>query len=144
MMCSIVSGTTCHQGLQIQQLVCACEQRTLQIRASFHGTDSLCLLCKQVPETIEHFLLSCQELQIVRNYHMQQLYEAVVHCYSEAVWKNIQDQELTVQLIMDCTADGIFPTPPSCVQLGKLESASRRYCYALHWLRKRLTDENGL
>ena len=47
--------------------------------------------------------------------------------------------ELMVQLIMDCTADGILPPPPpSSYQLDKLESTARRYCYALHWLRKRL------
>ena len=110
----------------------------------YSGTDPTCLLCMQAPETITHFLLSCQELQPVRVYHMQQIHEVVVHCYSEATWTDIQNQELMVQLIMDCTAPGVLPTPPDSYQLNKLESATRRYCYALHWLRKRLTDENGL
>ena len=46
-----------------------------------------------------------------------------------------------VQVIMDCMVYGILPTTSKCYQLDKLESAWRRYCYALHWLGKRLTDE---
>lgn len=110
----------------------------------YPGTDSLCLLCKQAPEDLEHFLLSCQKLQTVRDYHMQQVHEAVVHCYAEDVWINIQNQNLLVQLIMDCTAPGILPTPPNYQQIDKIESTARRYCYAHHWMRKMMIDENGL
>ena len=111
----------------------------------YPGTDASCPLCRQAPETLLHFLLVCEDLQWVREHHMQRIQEAVVSCYSEAVWDAlVWNQQLMVQLILDCTADGILPTPPDSLQLVVIESAARRYCYALHWLRKKLTDDAGL
>ena len=111
----------------------------------YPGTDASCPLCRQAPETLRHFLLACEDLQWVREHHMQRIQEAVVSCYSEAVWDAlVWNQQLMVQLILDCTVDGILPTPPDSLQLVVIESAARRYCYALHWLRKKLTDDAGL
>lgn len=72
---------------------------------------------------------------------MHQIKEAVVNCHSDSVWDDIEVNGNMVQLIMDCTFDGVLPSPPDSQQLDAIESSTRKLCHALHWLRKRLFDD---
>ena len=60
----------------------------------YHDQDASCPLCNQESETLEHFLLRCQQLDKTRQSHLQQVREAVIFGYAEEIWDRLQTQEL--------------------------------------------------
>jgi hypothetical protein len=88
------------------------------------------------PETLEHFLLQCETLQATRQHHLQQVQSAVEEAYSESAWRAVQNNNILIQLILDCTYEGTLPSPPCKDGLDSIESATRRLCFALHRMRE--------
>jgi hypothetical protein len=111
---------------------------TLQEKKAVYypGTEATCLLCKNTPETLEHFLLQCETLQATRQHHLQQVQSAVEEAYSEMAWREVQNNNMLLQLILDCTYEGTQPSPPCKDGLDSIESATRRLCFALHRMRE--------
>ena len=83
---------------------------------------STCPLCKGPPETLEHFLLECPELQNKRTSHLKKL---------KTILPNIKDEQL-LQLIIDSS---VYTDDNSA------ERISRRMCYDLHNKRTKLLTE---
>jgi hypothetical protein len=106
--------------------------------AYYPGTEATCLLCKKTPETMEHFLLQCEALQATRQHYLQQVQSAVEEAYSESTWGAVHSNNVLMQLILDCTYNGVLPSPPCASGLASIESATRRLCFALHLMREAL------
>ena len=104
---------------------------TLQVnRAKFNQSevDPTCMLCRQDPETTEHFLLTCPTLEDVR----RPLLEGVLNTTHKLIQGSVAPPIL-LQLILDCSgvlgSDRIddYSSP-----LRTLERQSISYCHALH------------
>ena len=94
---------------------------------------SLCILCGEEEETIEHFLLTCPCLAKTRGKYLNQLLGLLVEhlsCPSDRVVT-----QLTVELIL---------TPARYVETDVVplfEQATRRLVYRLHCARSRALDQ---
>ena len=59
-------------------------------------TDTTCLMCKEEPETIDHFMIRCSALEEVR----QPILKRILHC-AEYLMQSPIDYENLVQLLLD-------------------------------------------
>ncbi len=110
---------------------------TLQCnRAKFnqHKVDDTCLLCRKEPEDRCHFLLRCDALDSPRAYYLKQMKEAVLQEFQyEQASTVLEDQQLTLQLILDCSHPDIARVLPVTSHfIDHIERISRKYCYTLH------------
>ncbi len=69
-----------------------------------------CPLCEEEPESIEHFILHCQRLQNTRQAYLHHVRDSVVMGFSEEAWNNILSHQDLLQLILDCTFEGVLPS----------------------------------
>lgn len=119
-------------------------------RAKFnqYKVDDTCLLCENEPEDRCHFLLRCSALEAPRTHHLKQLMEIVVNESSaEEASIIVNNQQLTLQLILDCSHPSITSIlTMSPTTIDSIERISRKLCYILHRHRSaqiKLLSENN-
>ena len=105
-------------------------------RAKFNQYDvkETCVMCKKESETRCHFLLKCEKLEQPRRYYMDRLSTMLFdNCPSDVVRKVLNNQNLTVQLILDSSHPTISSiitiTPHLC---NDIEEITRKLCFNLH------------
>ena len=104
-------------------------------RAAFNQNkvDSTCIMCRKGEETMQHFLLECSELHMIRNPIMNSVLEARSSLCSPA-----SDSDILLELIIDCSA--LINTKTHNQELSNVEFQTRRLCFALNCERfKRLS-----
>ena len=104
-------------------------------RAAFNQNkvDSTCLVCRKGEETMQHFLLECSELHMIRNPIMNSVLEACSSLCNPA-----SDTDTLLELIIDCSA--LINTNTHNQELSNVEFQTRRLCFALNCERfKRLS-----
>ncbi len=90
-------------------------------------------------ETIEHILLDCPSLDIVRKTQFNLLAETIIHGHGIYVWANIlSDRNRLLQLILDVTKLGF-----KAQDVDVIEEQCRRFIYTLHCRRVYLLDQNS-
>ena len=67
---------------------------------------SICTLCETGDEDIYHFLLVCSSLKSTRERHLQKIQE-YLDSLRNGLYQDIQDADMLVQLLMDCTSQEI-------------------------------------
>ena len=102
-------------------------------RAAFNQTKiTLCQMCKQEDEDMEHFIFRCPTLSSARDHLLKILLMSVPYVYTlhpSIDWKH----EDLLQLIMDSTHPTIVALLPMTTDLKLiLEKHSRILCYSLH------------
>ena len=61
--------------------------------------DPTCLMCKEEPETVNHFLIRCSSLAEVR----QPIMDSIFRC-AEGFMQAPTETEILVQLLLDCVS----------------------------------------
>ena len=115
---------------------------TLQFnRAKFNQfrVNPLSPLCKQAPETREHFIVTCKCLKDIRSRYLRKIRD-IFGC-SSSTDHILQTPELCIQLLLDSS----HPCVSQCLELSEkqtvlLELRSRELIYALHLKRVRLLN----
>ena len=98
---------------------------------------SICTLCETGDEDIYHFLLVCSSLKSTRKRHLQKIQE-YMDSLRNGLYQDIQDADLLVQLLMDCTSQEInYGIRIKQQQYMEMESLSRIFCYDMHVSRLR-------
>ena len=97
-------------------------------RAAFNQNkvDSTCLVCRKDEETMQHFLLECSELHMIRNSIMNSVLEACSSLCNRA-----SDTDTLLELIIDCSA--LINTKTHNQELSNVEFQTRRLCFALNY-----------
>ena len=67
---------------------------------------SICTLCETGDEDIYHFLLVCSSLKSTWERHLQKIQE-YLDSLRNGLYQDIQDADMLVQLLMDCTSQKI-------------------------------------
>ena len=97
--------------------------------------DQTCRMCKEEPETIEHFMKRCSALEEVR----QSILKRILQC-AEYLMRSPIDSENLVQLLLDSA--GVFPDPKDTkvqTNIINIEKLAKILCIILHTQRyKRL------
>ena len=105
-------------------------------RAKFnqYSVNPTCLLCGEDPEDLEHFLLKCRALTVIRDPFMEKTICLLNDYLGIKEQQNItRDLNLLVALILDCTAVDLNLCETQRDDfLSKFESVARGMCYALH------------
>ena len=98
---------------------------------------SICTLCETGDEDIYHFLLVCSCLKSTWERHLQKIQE-YMDSLRNGLYQDIQDADLLVQLLMDCTSQKInYGIRIKQQQYMEMESLSRIFCYDMHVSRLR-------
>ena len=90
--------------------------------------DPTCLMCKEEPETVDHFLIRCSALADVR----KPIMDSILRCAECFIQAPIETQVLT-QLLLDCV--GVFSDSKDIqVQsfIINIEKLAKRLCLTLH------------
>ena len=95
-------------------------------RASFNQNkvDPTCMLCKNGKESLQHFLLDCSVLSLIRNPIMNSILEACSSLCNPAC-----DIDTLLKLVTDCSA--LIDTNIHNHELSNVEFHTRRLCFAL-------------
>ena len=102
-------------------------------------TSAECLLCHTGEEDLHHLLITCPALYEARERYIHQIRRLVCEASSEIWAKMVTDQEIMVQLIVDCTKLPFFGNI-DC-DWNEIECFSRYFCASLVNTRARLLDE---
>ena len=95
---------------------------------------STCPLCRKDPETLEHFLLSCEILEETRLKHIKEIHRLL----ENKEWNDPKTRPTwLLQVIIDCQ------NSPECNedQLEDIDTLTIRLCWDLHTRRKALMAE---
>jgi hypothetical protein len=96
-----------------------------------------CTLCETGDENIYHFLLVCSSLKSTRERHLQKIQE-YLNSLRNGLYQDIQDADMLVQLLMDCTSQEInYGIRIKQKQYMEMESLCRIFCYDMHVSRLR-------
>ena len=90
--------------------------------------DPICLMFKEKPETVDHFLIRCSALAEVR----KPIMDSILRCAERLIQTPVDSQVLT-QLLIDCV--GVFSaSKDSHVQsvIRNIEKLAKRICFTLH------------
>ena len=113
---------------------------TLQAnRARFNqfSVNPQCPLCKQAPETREHFIVTCKSLKDIRLPYLTKIRD-IFGCSSD-IDHIRQKPELCIQLLLDSSHPCVSQSLEfSDKQTVLLELRSREFIYALHLKRARI------
>jgi len=93
--------------------------------------DSTCMLCREEPETLEHFILNCKILEDIRFKHIAKIHQLI----GNLIWTDPKTRPTwLLQIILDCQ------NSPLCNQIlqEEMEMMTRRLCWDLHMRRKTL------
>ena len=91
-------------------------------------SDPTCLMCKEEPETVDHFLIRCSVLAEVR----QPIMDNIIRC-AECFMQAPIETEILVQVLLDCA--GVFSDrrENQIQSVAKdIEKLSKRLCLSLH------------
>ena len=112
-------------------------------RARFNQNqvDTICQLCGEEEENMEHFLLKCTILQAVRyqciRWHRYRIqYNKACHIITGKTFYNL-DSYLKIQILLDCSVllnhdNHVCKDKLLLKQLTQLESQCRRFIYSMH------------
>jgi hypothetical protein len=107
-------------------------------------SDPLCQLCKQEPETTDHFTLRCPVLEPARAGYLEQLREILQQEFPEAqVKKTMGDSQKLVHTLLDCTSTQADCSGISSATALQVEGVSRHLFYSLHLRRQKLLGPCG-
>jgi hypothetical protein len=88
-----------------------------------NNISSICTLCETGDENIYHFLLVCSNLKSTRERHLQKIQE-YLDSLRNGLYQDIQDADMLVQLLMDCTSQeinyGIRIKQKQCMEMERL------------------------
>ena len=103
------------------------------------SVNPMCPLCKQAPETREHFIVTCKCLKDIRSPYLTKIRD-IFGC-SSSIDHILQTPELCIQLLLDSSQ----PCVSQCLEFSDkqtvlLELRSRELIYALHLKRVRLLN----
>ena len=90
--------------------------------------DPICLICKEEPETVDHFLIRCSALAEGR----QPIMDNIIRC-AECFMQAPIETEILVQLLLDCA--GVFSDRRDnhIQSVAKdIEKLAKRLCLTLH------------
>jgi hypothetical protein len=102
--------------------------------------NALCLLCEKDGETIEHFILDCEQLKEVREPIIQKIDRVLNDC--KLNWRKLSEN-VQLQLLLDITAStrNLKLDPAS---VANIEYCARRLTSQLHILRcRKIMDRQG-
>ena len=90
--------------------------------------DPTCLICKEEPETVDHFLIRCSALAEVR----QPIMDSILRC-AECFMQTPIETEILVQLLLDCADVFSDRRDNQILSVAKdIEKLSKRLCFTLH------------
>ena len=101
---------------------------------------ALCLLCEKDGETIEHFILDCEQLKEVREPIIHEIDRVLNDC--KLNWRKLPEN-VQLQLLLDITAS-IRNLKLDPASVAKIEYCARRLTSQLHILRyRKIMDRQG-
>ena len=104
---------------------------------------SICCLCNEQDETVEHFILQCKVLEPIRQSAISEISSICLEQYGESFYDlSVRDQ---IQFVLDSSK--IHEERYSNIatdHLKDIEYQSRRLCYLLHCARQRLLNKVSL
>ncbi len=107
-------------------------------RFNQYEVDPVCLLCREEPETREHFIGSCKALSAYRARFASEIHDVLCEEVGYEETRRIMDsKEHFVQLIMDCSSDLV--TCNSVITrsaIRGIEQLSQRLIHSMHLARK--------
>ena len=123
-----------HAGVKARILTNTYTLQSNRAKFNQHSVDDTCPLCREEPEDRCHFILRCQKLNTPRSYYVDHLRKLLCEiCSHEEVNDIMVDQQLILQLILDCShpavANVINLTP---YLIERIERISRKLCFTLH------------
>lgn len=104
---------------------------------------TICCLCGDEPDDLQHFILKCPKLENVRRRHLRHIKSYLDNLRND-VYQEFVTQNNLLQLILDCTNQQM----PYISKLKKqgyieLDELTRNMCYNLHMERMRQLKEGG-
>lgn len=101
----------------------------------------ICLICRKAEENIEHFLLECAELEVIRSKYLHKI-RNYVNADAANRYEKIVEHGNLLQLIMDCTSKKVNC---NAKEQEEIESLARAMCYDLHLERcRKIGDVPGV
>jgi hypothetical protein len=102
-------------------------------RAKYSNISSICELCGENDENLEHFLLECKLLYAPRSEHLS-IISDILASFSEISLDNL-DSKIKVQMLTDCTKLRSTSIRLNRIAEQQIELNSRKMCYTLHCIR---------
>jgi endonuclease/exonuclease/phosphatase family metal-dependent hydrolase len=105
--------------------------------------DETCPLCDDGMEDRKHFIVVCRCLQLTRDPYMSSLGEVMAKV-DMASWQNIvNNSDLLLQFVLDCSDPCVMvQIKDASDYVGRVESITRRMCYALHCKRSAMLQQS--
>ncbi|VDI05822.1 Hypothetical predicted protein [Mytilus galloprovincialis] len=101
---------------------------------------SICPLCEEGTEHLEHFLVVCSALTSIRDIFISKLYTVVVPKIGTVAWTDIcVSNSKMIQLILDCSRFEWYHVLEKN-DINLVESITRSLCYSLHEKRSVLLE----
>ena len=114
-------------------------------RSRFHSLNqsSMCCLCNEQDETVEHFILQCKVLEPIRQSAISEISSICLEQYGESFYDfSVRDQILFVLDSSKIHEERYANIATD--HLKDIEYQSRRLCYLLHGARQRLLNKVSL